>query len=72
MNRIYRKLIAIIFALVLSVAVVVMSSYAWFVLSGNPAVTGIQVAIGGGNTILVAADVQQEVDGVVYHYPGRF
>lgn len=72
MNKIYVKLIAVILTLALSVTVVVMSSYAWFVLSKSPMVTGIQVAIGGGNTILVAADIRQEVDGTVYHYPGHF
>lgn len=72
MNKIYIKLIAITITLVLSVSVVVMSSYAWFVLSGNPVATGIQVSIGGGNTILVAPDITQVVDGTAYHYPGSF
>ena len=72
MNKIYFKLIAITLTLVLSVSVVVMSSYAWFVLSGNPVATGIQISIGGGNTILVAPDMTQVVDGKTYHYPGRF
>ena len=72
MKKIYFKLIAITLTLVLSVSVVVMSSYAWFVLSGNPVATGIQISIGGGNTILVAPDVTQVVDGQTYHYPGPF
>lgn len=72
MNKIYLKLIAISLTLILSVTVVGMSSYAWLVLSGNPTVTGIQIAIGGGNTILVAPDMTTEVDGVIYHYPGPF
>lgn len=72
MNKIYVKLIAIILTLALSVTVVVMSSYAWFVLSGNPVATGIQVAVSGGNTILIASDITEEVDGVIYHYPGGF
>lgn len=72
MTKIYIKLIAMSLALILSVSVVLMSSYAWLVLSGNPAVTGIQVAIGGGNTILTAPNVEYEVDGTVYHIPGRF
>ena len=72
MNKMYFKLIAITLTLILSASVVVVSSYAWFVLSGNPVATGIQVTIGGGNTILVAPDVTQEVEGVVYHYPGHF
>lgn len=58
--------------LVLSVSVVIASSYAWMVLSSNPVATGIQVAIGGGNTILIAPDVTKTVDGMVYHYPGAF
>ena len=72
MKKIYSKLILITITLILSVAVVAMSSYAWLVLSGNPAATGIQVTIGGGNTILIAPDVAQVMDGVTYHYPGRF
>ena len=72
MNKIYLKLIAISLTLVLSVSVVAMSSYAWLVLSSSPAVSGIQVAIGGGNTILVAPDITEVVDGQVYHYPGTF
>ena len=34
--------------------------------------TGIQVTIGGGNTILVAPDITEVVDGIAYHYPGKF
>ena len=72
MKKMYLKLITICVALILSVAVVVVSSYAWLVLSGNPAASGIQVAIGGGNTILIAPDITKEVDGEIYHFPGTF
>jgi len=72
MKKIYAKLILITVTLIMSVSVVAMSSYAWFVLSGNPVATGIQVAIGGGNTILIAPDVTEVVNGTVYHYPGKF
>lgn len=73
MTKIYVKLIAMALALVLSVSVVIMSSYAWMVLSESPAVSGIQVAIGGGNTILVAPNIREEADdGTVYNYPGYF
>ncbi|MBQ6878156.1 MAG: hypothetical protein IJO22_07150 [Oscillospiraceae bacterium] len=72
MTKIYFKLIAMAVALMLSVSVLIMSSYAWMVLSGNPAVSGIQVAIGGGNTILVAPDVKVVEGEKVYHYPGYF
>lgn len=73
MRKIYIKLIAMSMALILSVTMVIMTSYAWLVLSGNPVATGIQVAVGGGNTILTAPDVvYQGGDGKRYHYPGRF
>ncbi|MBQ4547431.1 MAG: hypothetical protein IJA17_09820 [Oscillospiraceae bacterium] len=69
MNKIQVKLIAVALALTLSVSVVIMSSYAWMVLSSNPAATGIQVVIGGGNTILIAPNIETE-DG--HHIPGHF
>lgn len=73
MKKIYAKLIVIVLQLALALSVVAMSSYAWLVLSANPAVEGIQITIGGGNTILVAADLTETApDGTVYHYPARF
>ena len=73
MTKIYIKLIAMSLALILSVSVVVMSSYAWLVLSGNPVATGIHVAIGGGNTILTAPNViYTTAKGEEYNIPGRF
>ena len=72
MNKIYLKLIAMSLALILSVLVVLMSTYAWLVLSNSPAVTGIHVAIGGGNTILMAPNIREVEDGSVYCYPGHF
>lgn len=72
MKKINVKLIAVILQLTLAISVVAMSSYAWMVLSNNPAAEGIQITIGGGNTILVAADLTEEVDGITYHYPDAF
>ena len=72
MTKVYIKLIAMSLALILSVSVVIMSSYAWLVLSGNPAATGIQVAIGGGNTILMAPNVKFTAEGKTYNIPGQF
>ena len=73
MNKIHVKLIAMVVTLLLMVCVVGASSYAWMVLSKSPAVSGMQVAIGGGNTVLVAPDmVEVAEDGTVYHYPGHF
>lgn len=73
MNKIHMKLISVALALLMSVSVVIASSYAWMVLSANPVATGIQVAIGGGNTILIAPNIREEAaDGTVYNYPGYF
>lgn len=72
MKKTLLKLSAAAMSLVLAVTVTVVASYAWLTLSESPSVQGIQIAIGGGNTILLAADVVDEKDGVVYHYPGAF
>ena len=72
MNKMIRKLFAAIMALVLTVVMVATVSYAWFTLSDAPVVEGIQVTIGGGNTILIAPDLAVVVDGETIHYPGRF
>ena len=72
MNKAIAKLIAALMALVLSVAMIVTITYAWMTLSSTPVVEGIQITIGGGNTILVAANITETVDGVTYNYPGRF
>lgn len=73
MKKIYFKLIVVAVQLAIAFSVVGMSSYAWLVLSSNPTVEGIQIAIGGGNTILVAADLKEVMeDGTIYHYPDRF
>ena len=73
MNKIHVKLISVVLTLFLSISVVVASSYAWMVLSSSPAVMGIQVGIGGGNTVLIAPDIREVAkDGTVYHYPGYF
>lgn len=72
MKKIYTKLIVIVLALILTISVIAVSSYAWLVLSSNPAVEGIDISIGGGNTILIAPDMTEVVDGKTVHYPGRF
>lgn len=72
MSKVYTKLLLTLIAFVVSLVMVVSVSYAWMTLSNNPVAEGIQVTIGGGNTILVAADLTQEADGTVYHYPGAF
>ena len=50
-------------------AMIVMSSYAWLTASTSPVAEGIQVAVGGGSTILLAPDL---VNNERVHYPGAF
>ena len=71
-KKMIRKLVAAIMALTLTVVMVVTVSYAWMTLSAAPVAEGIQITIGGGNTILIAADYAGVADGETYHYPGHF
>ena len=72
----YMKILATVLTLLIVITMVVTVSYAWVTLSKSPAVSGAQVAISGGTTILLAPDITEtaEVDGeeVTLHYPGEF
>lgn len=68
-KKVYAKLVCAALVLLSAMAMIVMGSYSWFTLSTSPAVEGIQVAVGGGSTILLAPDLVDE-NGV--HYPGAF
>lgn len=72
MNQAIKKMIIAGLAVVLSVALIVTATYAWTVLSATPTVENIQITIGGGNTILLAPNISQEIDGEICHYPGYF
>lgn len=73
MKKTLSKLIVSMMALIVAAVLAVVSSYAWLTISGAPEVDGIQVNIGGSNTIMVAADMTVVgEDGTVHHYPGAF
>lgn len=73
MNKTLTKLLACVAALVIAASLMVVSTYAWLTMSGAPEVAGMQIHIGGKNTILIAADMTVEnEDGTVSHYPGAF
>lgn len=72
MNQAITKMITAGLAVIISVVLIVTATYAWTTLSSAPAAENIQISIGGGNTILLAPDIVQEVDGEVCHYPGIF
>lgn len=66
------KLLTAVLLLVTAVVMVVSTSYAWLTISNNPVAQGIQIAVAGSHTILVAPDMTYAQDGRVYHYPGTF
>jgi hypothetical protein len=72
MKKLYTKLAISGLAILMAVTMITAVSFAWVTLSTSPTATGIAVRIGGGNTILLAADVTEVVDGETVHYPGEF
>ncbi|MBO5068749.1 MAG: hypothetical protein J6C37_00050 [Roseburia sp.] len=77
MKKIYLKLAASAMSIMVALTMIVGASYAWLTLSQSPTVNGIQVAISGGKTILLAADLTKTVtdangNEVTVHYPGEF
>lgn len=68
-KRAYIKIACTAAALLCAMAMIVMSSYAWLTASTSPVAEGIQVAVGGGSTILLAPDL---VNNERVHYPGAF
>ena len=68
-KRAYIKIACTAAALLCAMAMIVMSSYAWLTASTSPVAEGIQVAVGGGSTILLAPDL---VNDAGVHYPGAF
>lgn len=71
-NKIYRKLIAAAFLALIAISLMVTVSYAWYTLAGSPALAGVQITIGGSNTIKIAPDITKVMDGEVVHFPGAF
>lgn len=77
MKKIYMKLAASAFSIVISLTMVVGATFAWMVLSQSPVVNGISMSIGGGRTIMLAPDLTQAVtdengNEIIVHYPGKF
>lgn len=66
------KLLAATSLALIAITLMVTASYAWLNLSGSPALTGIQINIGGKGTIMIAPNVSEDVDGETVNYPGKF
>lgn len=71
-KNVHRKLIAAALLALISISLMVTVSYAWYTLSDTPALTGVQITIGGTNTIKIAPDTVVTTESGTYHYPGRF
>lgn len=72
MKKPNQKLVASAFLVLITISLIVTVSYAWITLSGSPALTGVEINIGGTNTIQMAPNMTEMVDGEILHYPGRF
>lgn len=66
------KLIAAFLLLMLSLTLAAAGTYAWFTLSTAPEIGGMQLSIGGSNTIRIAPDVSESTASGLAHYPGTF
>lgn len=72
MTKKHTKLIVALLMMLVAFSAVIVSTYAWVTLSDSPVAEGIQIAIGGSGTIMIAPDTTEQVDGVTVHYPGVF
>lgn len=72
MNQAIKKMVTAGLAVIISVSLIVTATYAWTTLSTAPAAESIQITIAGGNTILLAPDMQKEIGGEIRHFPGYF
>lgn len=72
MKKLYGKLILSVLTVLFTITVVLTSSYAWLTVSKSPMASNIQVTIAGGNTILIAPDVAETLEGETVHFPGKF
>lgn len=68
----YTKLVATAMLLLTALVMVITTSFAWMTLSKNPVAQGVQIALAGSHTVMVAPDIAVEQDGRVLHYPGEF
>ncbi|MBQ8611081.1 MAG: hypothetical protein IJ412_05145 [Oscillospiraceae bacterium] len=68
----YTKLLATAMLLLTAVVMVISTSFAWMTISKNPVAQGVQIALAGSHTVMVAPDIAVEQNGQVLHYPGEF
>ena len=73
MRKATAKLISITIMMIISLCLMTVSSYAYLVLSNNPAVSGVSVTVGGSDTIKLAQNITKELEtGEIVNIPGYF
>lgn len=72
MKKNVMKLSAAAILALIAMIVAVVSTFAWYTVSGTPQVSGLQLNIGSKNTIRIAADIAVVTEDGVLHYPGTF
>lgn len=72
MKKTLMKLSAVGILALIALVVTVVSTFAWYSVSGTPELGGLQLNIGGSNTILIAPDITLVTEDGTVHYPGTF
>ena len=72
MKKTLMKLSAAATLAIIALVMAVVSTFAWYAVSGTPEVGGMQLNIGGNATIQIAADIAVTTEDGVVHYPGVF
>lgn len=72
MKKNIMKLSAAAILALIAMIVAVVSTFAWYTVSGAPEMRGLQLNIGSKNTIHIAADIAVVTEDGVVHYPGTF
>lgn len=72
MKKTLMKLSAVGILAMIALVVTVVSTFAWYSVSGTPELGGLQLNIGGTNTIRIAPDITVVTEDGTVHYPGKF
>lgn len=72
MKQTLMKLCAVGILAMIALIVAVVSTFAWYSMSGTPEAGGMQLSIGSAGTLSIAPDMTVVTEDGVVHYPGRF
>ena len=66
------KLFSAVMLMLVSITMIVCTSFAWLTLSDSPALSGIKITIGVDTSIKIAQNINEVVDGIEVNYPSKF